>query len=78
MSGRDTASLETRPGAKAANNNVDDLSDIIRSLDKKAPRELSHRLLLAAGSPEQFRDVVPSVHRIFGECIGLLFSSIDT
>ena len=65
MSGRDTASLETGAGAKAANNSVDDLSDVIRSLDKKAQGEFSLRLLLAARGPEQLRDVVPSVHRIF-------------
>ena len=35
MSGRDTASLETGAGAKAANDSVDDLSEVIRSLDKK-------------------------------------------
>lgn len=35
MSGRDSA-LDTGAGAKAANNNVDDLSEVIRSLDKKA------------------------------------------
>jgi type IV secretion system protein VirB4 len=35
MSGRDTASLETGAGAKAANNSVDDLSEVIRSLDKR-------------------------------------------
>ena len=65
MSGRDTASLETGAGAKAANNSVDDLSEVIRSLDKKAQGEFSLRLLLAARSPEQLRDVVPAVHRIF-------------
>ena len=65
MSGRDTASLETGAGAKAANNSVDDLSDVIRSLDKKAQGEFSLRLLLAARSPEQLRDIVPSVHRTF-------------
>jgi type IV secretion system protein VirB4 len=65
MSGRDTGSLETGAGAKAANNNVDDLSEVIRSLDKKAQGEFSLRLLLAARSPEQLRDVIPSVHRIF-------------
>ncbi|MCU1223903.1 MAG: ATPase required for both assembly of type secretion complex and secretion of complex, VirB4 [Edaphobacter sp.] len=65
MSGRDTASLETGAGAKAANNNVDDLSDVIRSLDKKAQGEYSLRLLLAARSPEQLRNTVPAVHRIF-------------
>jgi type IV secretion system protein VirB4 len=65
MSGRDTASLETGAGAKAANNSVDDLSDVIRSLDKKAQGEYSLRLLLAARSQEQLHNTVPAVHRIF-------------
>lgn len=65
MSGRDTASLETGAGAKAANSNVDDLSEVIRSLDKKAQGEFSLRLLLATTGPEQLRSVVPTVHRIF-------------
>jgi type IV secretion system protein VirB4 len=65
MSGHDTASLDTGAGAKAANINVDDLSEVIRALDKKAQGEYSLRLLLAARSPEQLRDVVPAVHRIF-------------
>ena len=65
MSGRDPASLETGAGAKAANINVDDLSEVIRALDKKAQGEFSLRLLLAAHNPEQLRDVVPAVHRIF-------------
>jgi type IV secretion system protein VirB4 len=65
MSGRDTASLETGAGAKAANNSVDDLSDVIRSLDKKAQGEYSLRLLLAARTQEQLRNTVPAVHRIF-------------
>jgi type IV secretion system protein VirB4 len=65
MSGRDTASLETGAGAKAANLRVDDLSQVIRDLDKKAQGEYSLRLLLAARSPEQLRDVTPAVHRIF-------------
>src|SRR5260370_33032959 len=65
MSGRDTASLETGAGAKAANNSVDDLSDVIRSLDKKAQGEYSLRLLLAGRNQQQLRDVVPAVHRIF-------------
>jgi type IV secretion system protein VirB4 len=65
MSGRDTASLETGAGAKAANNNVDDLSEVIRSLDKKAQGEYSLRLLLAARSQEQLRNTVPAVHRVF-------------
>jgi type IV secretion system protein VirB4 len=65
MSGRDTASLETGAGAKAANINVDDLSEVIRSLDKKAQGEYSLRLLLAARNQEQLRNTVPAVHRIF-------------
>jgi type IV secretion system protein VirB4 len=65
MSGRDTASLETGAGAKAANSNVDDLSEVIRALDKKAQGEYSLRLLLAGRSREQLRDIVPGVHRIF-------------
>ncbi len=65
MSGRDTTSLDTGAGAKAANMNVDDLSEIIRGLDKKTQGEFSLRLLLAARTPEQLRDTVPAVHRIF-------------
>ncbi|MDQ2842453.1 MAG: hypothetical protein M3Y72_15685 [Acidobacteriota bacterium] len=64
MSGRDTASLDTGAGAKAANNSVDDLSDVIRSLDKKAQGEFSLRLLIAANSPEQLRSCSPDVHRV--------------
>jgi len=65
MSGRDMASLETGAGARAANNNVDDLSDVIRSLDKKAQGEFSLRLLVATRSPEQLRGMAPAVHRVF-------------
>jgi type IV secretion system protein VirB4 len=65
MSGRDTASLDTGARAKAANNSVDDLSDVIRSLDKKAQGEFSLRLLIAANSPEQLRSCSPAVHRVF-------------
>jgi type IV secretion system protein VirB4 len=65
MSGRDATSLETGAGAKAANNSVDDLSEVIRSLDRKAHGEYSLRLLLAARTADQLRDVVPAVHRIF-------------
>jgi len=67
MNARDTASLETGAGARAANSSVDDLSEVIRSLDKKAQGEYSFRLLLAAESPEQLRAVAPTVHRIFVE-----------
>ena len=65
MSGRDTTSLDTGAGAKAANMNVDDLSEVIRGLDKKAQGEFSLRLMLAARTPEQLRDTIPAVHRIF-------------
>jgi type IV secretion system protein VirB4 len=65
MSGRDTVSLETGAGAKAANSSVDDLSLVIRELDKKAQGEYSLRLLLAANSAEQLRNTAPVVHRIF-------------
>jgi type IV secretion system protein VirB4 len=65
MNARDAAVLETGAGARAANSSVDDLSDVIRSLDKKAQGEYSFRLLLATDSAEQLRDVAPSVHRIF-------------
>ncbi len=65
MSGRDTSSLETGAGAKAANNSVDDLSDVIRSLDKKAQGKFSVRLLVAARSKEELRNISPVVHRVF-------------
>ena len=65
MSGRDTASLETGAGAKAATKKVNDLSEVIRELDKKAQGEFSLRLLLAARTPEQVRDTTPFVHRAF-------------
>jgi len=65
MSGRDFASLDAGAGARAANSSVDDLSEVIRSLDKQAQGEYSLRLLLAADSPGQLRDTIPSVHRIF-------------
>ena len=65
MSGRDTASLETGAGAKAANNSVDDLSQVIRELDKKGQGEYSLRLLVAADTAEELRNLAPAVHRIF-------------
>jgi type IV secretion system protein VirB4 len=65
MSGRDTVSLEAGAGAKAANRKVDDLSEVIRELDKKAQGEYSVRLLLAARSPEELRNTAPAVHRVF-------------
>jgi type IV secretion system protein VirB4 len=67
MAGRDTASLDTGAGAKAANNAVDDLSDVIRALDKKAHGEFSLRLLVATRSAAELRAISPTVHRVFVE-----------
>jgi type IV secretion system protein VirB4 len=67
MSGRDFSSLETGAGAKAANASVDDLSEVIRSLDKKAQGEYSLRLLVAAGSADELRAIAPAAHRVFVE-----------
>ena len=46
---------------------MDDLSDVIRELDKKGQGEYSLRLLLAARSEEQLDSCTPAVHRIFVE-----------
>jgi type IV secretion system protein VirB4 len=67
MAGRDTASLDTGAGAKAANNAVDDLSDVIRALDKKAHGEFSLRLLVATRSVAELHAISPTVHRVFVE-----------
>jgi type IV secretion system protein VirB4 len=67
MAGRDTASLDTGAGAKAANNDVDDLGDVIRALDKKAHGEFSLRLLAAARSAAELHSISPTVHRVFVE-----------
>ncbi|ADW71390.1 VirB4 family type IV secretion system protein [Granulicella tundricola] len=67
MSGRDSASLDSTAGAKAASLSVDDLSGVIRELDKKSQGIYSLSLLCAADSAEQLQAVTPSVHRIFVE-----------
>jgi type IV secretion system protein VirB4 len=67
MAGKDFASLDTGAGAKAANNAVDDLSEVIRALDKKAQGEFSLRLLIAARSQGELHSFAPSVHRVFVE-----------
>jgi type IV secretion system protein VirB4 len=67
MSGKDTASLETGAGAKAAQNNVEDLSEVINSLDRTAQGEYTMRLLLAARSKDELHNAIPAVHRIFVE-----------
>ena len=67
MSGRDFSSLDKGAGARAANNQVDDLGDVIRSLDKKAQGEFSLRLLIATRSRAELLNVTPAVHRVFVE-----------
>jgi type IV secretion system protein VirB4 len=67
MSGRDYASLDTGAGARAADAQVDDLGEVIRSLDKKAQGEFSLRFLVAARSVDELRGLAPSVHRAFVE-----------
>ena len=65
MSGKDTASLDKTAGAKAADSSVDDLSDVIRALDKKRHGKYSLRVLLAAKDADQLRQSTPAVHRAF-------------
>ena len=65
MSGKDTAMIDTSAGAKAADGSIEELSEVIKSLDKKAQGEYSLRLLVAAESKEQLLDTIPTVHSIF-------------
>ena len=67
ISGRDFASLDKGAGARAANDQVDDLGDVIRSLDKKAQGEFSLRLLIATRSRTELMNVAPAAHRVFVE-----------
>jgi len=67
LSGRDVDSLETSAGAKAAITKVDDLSEVIRSLDKKGQGEYSLRLLIATGSLDKLREIAPDAHGVFVE-----------
>src|SRR5260221_3511974 len=65
MNASDTSAIESTAGARAANVSVDNLSEVISDLDKKAQGEYSLRLLLAARNAEELRDATPAVHRIF-------------
>jgi len=65
MSGRDFASLDKTAGGRAADKGVDDLSDVIRALDKKAHGEYSLRVLLAAKDADQLWQAIPAAHRAF-------------
>ena len=65
MAGKNTASLQTGAAAKAALTNVDDLSLVVKDLDKKAQGEYSLRLLVSAKTAKELRDNTPVVHRMF-------------
>jgi type IV secretion system protein VirB4 len=62
-----TAQLERTASAKAATEKVDELSEVIKSLDQKNQGEFALRLLIAGNSPEQVRHNISAVHRIFVE-----------
>ncbi len=65
MNHKDANSVDTTASEKAASLLVDDLSEVIRSLDKKSQGMYSLTLLLAGKSAEQLRDATPAVHRAF-------------
>ncbi len=59
------AELEKTAGAKAATERVDELSEVVKSLDHKAQGEFSLRLLLAGKSMTELNENIPAAHRIF-------------
>ena len=65
MSGRNTAPLEATASAKAVAGNVDNLSEVVSSLDKLSQGDYALRLLLSAGTPTELRSAAPAVHRLF-------------
>ncbi|MGD0737407.1 MAG: type VI secretion protein, partial [Terracidiphilus sp.] len=65
MSGRNTAPLENTATAKAVAGNVDNLSEVVSSLDKLAQGDYALRLLLAANTAAELRAAAPAVHRLF-------------
>ena len=65
MSGRDTASLDTTAGAKAAAVSVGGLTEAITDLDQKLQGLYTQTLLCAARSAEHLQQIAPTVHRIF-------------
>jgi type IV secretion system protein VirB4 len=62
-----SAELEKTASAKAATERVDDLSEVIKSLDQKTQGEFSLRLLIADHGPDRLRQHIPAVHRMFVE-----------
>src|SRR5271163_1515467 len=65
MSGRNTAPLEATATAKAVVGNVDNLSEVVSSLDKLSQGDYALRLLLAANTAAELRAATPAVHRLF-------------
>ena len=65
MSGRNTAPLEHSATAKAVVGNVDNLSEVVSSLDKLSQGDYALRLLLAANTAAELRAATPAVHRLF-------------
>lgn len=59
--------LDRTAKAKAATEKIDDLTEVIKSLDKKSQGEFSLRLLIAGNTPEQLHQNIPTVHRTFVE-----------
>ena len=60
MSGRNTAPLENTATAKAVAGNVDNLSEVVSSLDKLSQGDYALRLLLAADTAAELRAATPS------------------
>ncbi|MBB5064894.1 VirB4 family type IV secretion system protein [Granulicella mallensis] len=65
MSGRDTEPLEDTASAKAVAGNVDNLTEVVASLDKLGQGDYALRLLLSARTAAELRAATPVVHRLF-------------
>ncbi|MGF7183089.1 hypothetical protein [Tunturiibacter psychrotolerans] len=65
MSGKNTAPLEATATAKAAAGNVDNLTEVVSSLDKLGQGDYALRLLLSARTASELRAATPAVHRLF-------------
>jgi type IV secretion system protein VirB4 len=65
MSGKNTAPLEATATAKAVAGNVDNLAEVVSSLDKLRQGDYALRLLLSASTASELRAATPAVHRLF-------------
>ena len=65
MSGTDSAPLEATASAKAVAGNVDNLTEVVASLDKLGQGDYALRLLLSARTAAELRAATPVVHRLF-------------